>query len=73
MVDSAVKCKVKEKDRVRRVAVNGSLGTVKEVRFELENSGLSEDARQKGAMVGVHWDSGTYSYFAPDALEIVSE
>ena len=73
MVDSSVKCKFKEKDRVRRVAGNWSLGTVKEVRFELENSGLSEDARQKGAMIGVLWDSGTLSYFAPDALEVVTE
>ena len=73
MADSTVKCKLKEKDRVKRTTGVGSLGTVKEVRFELENSGLSEEARQKGAMVGVHWDSGTFSYFAPDALEVVSE
>ncbi|NDC36902.1 MAG: hypothetical protein EBZ48_02490 [Proteobacteria bacterium] len=73
MVESSVKCKFKEKDRVRRVAGVSSLGTVKEVRFELENSGLSEEARQRGAMIGVQWDSGTLSYFAPDALEIASE
>ena len=46
MVESSGKCKFKEKDRVRRVAAALSLGTVKEVRFELENSGLSEEARQ---------------------------
>ena len=73
MVEPSGKCKFKEKDRVRRVAANSSLGTVKEVRFELENSGLSEEARQRGAMIGVLWDSGTLSYFSPDALEVVSE
>ena len=72
MVDS-MKCKFKEKDRVRRVSGAGSNGTVKEIRFELENSGLSEEARQKGAMIGVLWDSGTLSYFSPDALESASE
>lgn len=73
MVDSAFKCKFKEKDRVRRISGSSSYGTVKEVRFELENSGLTEEARQKGAMIGVVWDSGTFSYFSPDALEILAE
>ena len=73
MGDSVVKCKFKEKDRVRRLPHSASLGTVKEVRFVLENSGLSEDARQKGAMIGIQWDSGTYSYLAPDAIEIAAE
>ncbi len=68
-LNGSASCKFKENDRVKRVSKIGSVGTVKEIRFELENSGLSLEAREKGAMVGVLWDSGTLSYFAPDALE----
>ena len=63
--------KFKEKERVRRANHTGCLGYVREIRFELENSGLSAEARERGAMVGVIWDNGTFSYFAPEGLELV--
>ena len=61
--------KFKQEDRVRRTNHKGCDGTVFEIRMELENGGLSEEAREKGVMVGVKWDNGTISFLGPDALE----
>jgi len=61
--------KFKIEERVRRANQTGCDGAVIEVRMELENAGLNEDAREKGAMIGVKWDNGTVSFLAPDALE----
>jgi hypothetical protein len=61
--------KFKQEERVRRASHKGCDGTVIEVRTELENGGLSEEAREKGVMVGVKWDNGTISFMAPEALE----
>ena len=65
--------KFKEKDRVVRVAHPAPQGVVKEIRTEMENSGLSPEARERAAMIGVTWDNGTFSYSAPEALQIVEE
>lgn len=65
----ATNSKYKVEDRVRRVGRPGCDGTIKEIRMELENSGLSEEAREKALMIGVKWDNGTYSFFAPEALQ----
>lgn len=62
--------KFKVDERVRRATQKGCDGTVLEVRMELENGGLSEEAREKGAMVRVKWDNGTISFIAPEGIEI---
>ena len=65
--------KFKAKDRVVRVAQTSPQGVVREIRLELENSGLNLDARERGAMIGVSWDNGTFSYAAPESLELIEE
>ena len=65
--------KFKAEERVRRVSKDGSVrgcdGTVLETRMELENGGLTEEARERGAMITVKWDNGTISILSPEALE----
>ena len=63
--------KFKEKDRVKRTNQTGCNGYVIEIRMELENSGISAEMREKGAMIGVLWDNGTFSYFSSEGLQLV--
>lgn len=60
--------KFKEGDRVKQAKRNSCLGVVKEIREE--TTGSSGEVDNKALMVKVLWDNGTFSYFAPDALEI---
>lgn len=61
--------KIKANDRVKRTALAGCLGTVKEIKTEVTTS--SQEAREKNIMVNVQWDNGTLSYLSPEALEVV--
>ncbi|MDC0358876.1 hypothetical protein OAO01_08675 [Oligoflexia bacterium] len=62
--------KVKIDDRVKRKKGEGCLGTVKDVRAEVVASG--GDSKDKALLVSVKWDNGTFSYFVPEALEVVT-
>ena len=64
------KNKIKVSDRVKRINLPGSCGTVKELREEV--TGTTGTANGKAMMVAVLWDNGTFSYFSPESLEIVS-
>lgn len=61
---------IKLNDRVKRSSGSGCFGIVKELKTEV--TATSADAREKGLMVTVLWDDGSFSYFAPEALEIVA-
>lgn len=63
-------CKVKVNDRVKRISAPGCYGTVKDVRTEVTST--TPEQKEKGLMVVVEWDTGTRSYFSPDALEVVT-
>lgn len=56
-------------DRVIRVHLPGSQGTVKEVREETIQQGDSRD-RERPVIIGVQWDNGTVSYFGPAGLKL---
>ncbi len=62
--------KFKVSDRVKRVKGGGCFGTVKDVRAEISTN--KSDTREKPIMIGVLWDNGTLSYFAPAALSEAS-
>ena len=62
--------KFKVNDRVKRIKGSGTQGTVMELRYEISTD--RADNKEKAPMVVVHWDSGTISYFAPEALEAVA-
>ncbi len=57
-------------DRVVRVHVPGSQGTVKEIREETVQSGDSRE-RERPVIIGVQWDNGTISYFGTAGLKLV--
>lgn len=59
--------KFKVNDRVRRLKSEGSLGIVKELRYE--STASKSDAKEKNPIVGVQWDNGTFSFFTPEGLE----
>jgi len=54
--------------RVVRADGTGCKGIVSSVR---EDSIAKGDER--GIIIGVQWDNGTYSYFTPDALKVASK
>ncbi len=56
-------------DRVKSKDAERCLGVVKEVHEEV--IGTTGDIKDKALMVKVQWDNGTFSYFAPEALEIL--
>lgn len=58
-------------ERVIRVHLPGSQGTVKEVREETIQQGDSRD-KERPLIIGVQWDNGTLSYFGPAGLKSVS-
>ena len=47
------------------------LGVVKDMHEEI--IGTSGDTKDKAMLVKVLWDNGTFSYFSPEALEVVKE
>ena len=61
--------KFNQSDRVRRADGTGSYGVVVAVRNDA--AGTPGDKGDKGIIVGVQWDSGSYSLFTPEALEVV--
>jgi len=61
---------LKQGDRVIRKGGEGCQGEVVSVRAEVTSSTGSTD--EKGLLVNVQWDNGTYSYFTPTNLERVS-
>lgn len=63
--------KFKVNDRVRRsgAANIGCQGTIKDVRSEV--TATTGDSKEKGLLVSVLWDNGTFSYFGPEGIEIV--
>ena len=63
--------KIKVQDRVRRLNQPGCHGVVRELKTEV--TAVTPEAREKGLMVTVQWDNGTFSYMGPDALEVVKE
>lgn len=63
--------KLKIGDRVKRTQLSGCLGTVKDVRSEV--TAVTQEAKERGLLIQVHWDNGTMSYFGPDGLEVVKE
>jgi len=60
----------KQGDRVVRKDGEGCRGEVITVRTEVTSSTGSNDER--GLLINVQWDNGTYSYFTPGSLELVS-
>lgn len=56
-------------DRVRSLSGDRCLGVVKEVREELVSP--TDEVRDRVKMIKVLWDNGTFSYFGPEALELV--
>lgn len=62
---------MKAKDRVRRVNGTGCAGTLIEIRTEVTASTTEGKDRDKPLLVSVLWDNGTYSYFAPEGLEVI--
>ncbi len=60
---------LEKNDRVRRKGAQGCLGTVRDIRAEVTNTSNTID--EKGLLVSVLWDNGTFSYFTPAALEKV--
>lgn len=67
--DVVAQASIKANDRVRRKKREGCFGTVQDVREEVTATSL--DANECGLLVSVLWDNGTFSYFTPDALEVV--
>ncbi|MCO6431546.1 MAG: hypothetical protein J5J00_11855 [Deltaproteobacteria bacterium] len=63
--------KIKVDDRVKRVGLPNCLGVVKELKTEV--TATTPEARERGLMVTVLWDNGTFSYHGPDTLEVVKE
>lgn len=58
----------KVNDRVKRSReAVGSLGTVKDVRQETTST--THENREKGILITVQWDNGTFSYHGPAGLE----
>jgi hypothetical protein len=55
-------------DRVTRVHVPSSAGTVKEIREETVAQGDSRE-KERPLIIGVQWDSGTLSYFGQQGLK----
>ena len=55
-------------DRVTQVEKEGLRGVVKDVRSEVT---AKADQKEKGLLVSVLWDNGTFSYFAPEKLKVV--
>ena len=60
----------KIQDRVKRVEGEQSEGTVTMVRAETH--GTAAERKERGVIIGVQWDNGTFSYFTPDALVVLS-
>lgn len=60
---------LKQGDKVKRVSGIGCLGTVKSIREETTKS--QNESPMDSLIVKVLWDNGTFSYFAPSALEVV--
>jgi hypothetical protein len=60
---------IKPEDKVQRRNQPGCYGTVRDVRKEVTAS--SVDSGTQAFLVSVQWDNGTFSYFTPDALEVV--
>jgi hypothetical protein len=60
---------MKQEDRVKRKNGLGCLGTVKMIREETTKS--QNETPMDALLVKVLWDNGTFSYFAPSALEVV--
>jgi hypothetical protein len=54
--------------RVKKKNGEGSYGTVDEVREEI-NTSATDRPKAKKYLIKVRWDSGTISFFAPEALE----
>lgn len=65
--------KLKVNDRVKRANAPGCLGTVKDIRQEITQTGASQENKEKALMINVLWDNGTLSCFAPESLEVVKE
>ena len=61
--------KIKEKDKVRRHDQKGPFGVVSALRYD--SAGGNSDRHEKGVIIGVQWDNGTFSYLTPDALDVV--
>ncbi len=60
--------KLKINDRVRRVDGLGCNGVVKDIRSEV--TATTGDSKEKGILITVLWDNGTFSYFGPEGLEL---
>jgi len=54
--------------RVKKRNGEGPYGVVDEVREEI-NTSATDRPKAKKYLIRVRWDSGTVSFFAPDALE----
>ena len=61
--------KIKENDRVKRIQGASTQGLVTLIRTD--SGGGAAERGERGVMIGVQWDNGTFSYFTPDALELV--
>ncbi len=61
--------KLKANDRVKRRSGLKNIGVVKDIRSEVTAS--TQEAKEKGLLVQVLWDNGTFSYLGPEGLEIV--
>ena len=57
----------KKKQRVKRADGSGCLGTVVEIQDE---SDKGSEHNEKGVLISVQWDNGTYSYFTPEGITL---
>ncbi len=61
---------IEENSRVKRKAGGSACaGVVRSIREESRPSKIGDD--EKALLVTVLWDNGTFSYVAPEALEVV--
>lgn len=61
--------KYKINDRVKRADGSGCQGMIKDVRTEV--TATTGDSKEKGILITVMWDNGTFSYFGPEGIELV--
>jgi hypothetical protein len=63
--------KLQVNDRVKRTDSPGCYGTVKDIRHEV--TATSGESKDKGLLITVLWDNGTFSYFGPEGLQALTE
>lgn len=71
MSEDTKKKVIKEADVVRRIQGTPIRGVVTSIRND--SGGGASSRGERGVMIGVKWDNGSFSYFVPDSLEVVGK